>query len=341
MGGQPLAILSTGLVCSVGLNAPAACAAIRAGVTNPSETRFIDSTGEWIMAHQVVLEKPWRGSTKLAKMAATAINECLVNIDRGKWSGIPLLLCVAERERPGRMDAVEDQLFTGIEEELGAHFSAYSSILPHGRVSTGVALKVARKLIYEQCAEAVLIAAADSLLTASALSALEQSDRILTNGNSNGFMPGEGAGAVLIGRPTGTPQVHCVGLGFGVEISAIDCDEPLRADGLTEAIKSALVDAQCELHDLDFRITDISGEHYYFKEAALALSRILRMRKHDFDILHPADCIGECGAVAGVAMLAVVDVACHKGYARGWNILAHMANDAGSRCACVFRFGIA
>ena len=28
------------------------------------------------------------------------------------------------------------------------------------------------------------------------------------------------------------------------------------------------------MHDLDYRITDLSGEQYYFKEAALALGRI-------------------------------------------------------------------
>ena len=50
----------------------------------------------------------------------------------------------------------------------------------------------------------------------------------------------------------------------------------MRADGLATAIKGALADAGCEMHDMDYRITDLSGEQYYFKEAALALSRTLR-----------------------------------------------------------------
>ena len=73
MTGARLAILSTGLVTAVGLDAPASCAAMRAKVTNPSETRFIDSEADVIRAHQVTLEKPWRGLTKLAKMVAMAI----------------------------------------------------------------------------------------------------------------------------------------------------------------------------------------------------------------------------------------------------------------------------
>jgi hypothetical protein len=58
MAAEPIAVRATGLVTSVGLSAPAACAAMRCKLTNPSETRFIDSAGEWIMGHSVQLEKP-------------------------------------------------------------------------------------------------------------------------------------------------------------------------------------------------------------------------------------------------------------------------------------------
>jgi 3-oxoacyl-[acyl-carrier-protein] synthase-1 len=130
----------------------------------------------------------------------------------------------------------------------------------------------------------------------------------------------------------------CAGIGFGMETAHIDSGEPLRAEGLTAAIKGALTDAGCWMHDLDYRITDLSGEQYYFKEAALARSRILRQRKEEFDIWHPAESIGESGAVAGVASLAVADTACRKAYTAGPNILSHMANDAGQRAAAVLHF---
>ena len=56
-----VAIVNTGLVTSVGLSSPAACAAIRAGLTNPTQTRFKDSEGEWMMGHAVPLDTPWQG----------------------------------------------------------------------------------------------------------------------------------------------------------------------------------------------------------------------------------------------------------------------------------------
>jgi 3-oxoacyl-[acyl-carrier-protein] synthase-1 len=185
----------------------------------------------------------------------------------------------------------------------------------------------------------VLIVATDSLLTWPTLSHFEQNDRLLTERNSNGFMPGEGAGALLIGPPSGKGgELLCTGIGFGRESAHIDSEEPLRADGLTQAIKAALTDAGCQMHDFDFRITDISGEQYYFKEAALALSRTLRQRKEEFDIWHPAECTGEIGATAGSAIISTAQAACTKRYTKGPNIIAHMANDAGQRSAISLQY---
>jgi 3-oxoacyl-[acyl-carrier-protein] synthase I len=333
-----LAIRAVGLVTSVGLSAPAACAAIRAKLTNPCETHYVDSAGEWIRAHEVPLDGPWRGLGRLARMGAMAVEECLDQVPREEWQQIPVFLCVAEQDRPGRLQALDEQLLGEIQELLGARFGPSSAIVPHGRAAVAVALMQARNLIKQQRVARVLIVAADSLLKWETLSHYERNDRLLTKRNSNGFMPGEGAGALLVTEPTGSAELLCVGLGFGMEAAHIDSSEPLRADGLTSAIKAALADGGCEMHEMEYRIADISGEHYYFLEASLAVSRVLRRRKRGFDIWHPAECTGEAGAVAGVSVIAVADAACRKGYSRGRDILAHMSNDNGRRAAVTLHF---
>lgn len=338
MNRVPMAVRKTGLVTSVGLSAAASCAAMRAKITNPSETRFIDSSGDWIMAHQVALQQPWRGITKLAQMAVLAIDEALADVPRGKWHTVPLLLCLAERERPGRQPDLDGEVFGRIEAELGLQFHEASAIVPHGRVSVALALNQARQLLTQPGIAQVLIVATDSLLSWPTLSHYEQRGRLLTAKNSNGFMPGEGAGALLVGLPDQRDALLIGGIGFGKENAHIDSDEPLRAEGLSSAIKAALADAAVQMHDLVFRITDVSGEHYYFKEAALALSRTLRQRKTAFDIWHPAECTGEAGALAGASVIAVADAACRKDYANGPAILAHMANDNGARAAVTLQY---
>ena len=267
-----------------------------------------------------------------------AFAECLEQVPADDWPTIPLLLCVAEPERPGRLDGLDELLLTEIEVVLEARFSPESGVIPRGRISAIRGLAEARRLIQEGGATQVVIAATDSLLTWPTLRAYQESERLLTTTNSNGFIPGEGAGAVLVSRPAGGAELRCLGVGFGTEPAHIDSGEPLRADGLASAIRAALADACCALHDLDYRITDLSGEQYYFKEAALALSRILRQRKEEFDIWHPAECIGEAGAAAGVAILAVAATACCKAYTPGPRILSHCADDSGRRSAAILSF---
>lgn len=339
MTATPLAVLGAGLISSVGVCAPASCAAIRAKLTNPTETRFLAEDGDWLMAHEVVLEKPWRGMTKLAKMAAVAIEEALSSVPKILWGEIPMLLCVAEADRPGRMERLDEELFARVEQELGARFAAQSTVIPEGRVSVARALLEARLLIQRCGIDKVLIAATDSLLCWPTLSYYEHEERLLTTRNSNGFMPGEGAGALLVsGSQTNASQLICMGIGLGQEHATISSGEPFRADGLSSAMVQALHEAGVALHEIDLRISDISGEQYYFKEAALALSRNLRTRKEEFDIWHPAESTGEQGAVAGAAIVVLADMAGRRGYAKGANILAHMANDAGQRAALTLQY---
>jgi 3-oxoacyl-[acyl-carrier-protein] synthase I len=333
-----IAVLRSGLITSVGLSAAQSCAAFRAKLTNPIETRFLDPEGEWIVAHQVPLDQPWRGVTRLVKMAAIAIAEAVEGIDKDELTRIPLLLCVAEKEREGNMVGSDDQLMVRIETELGVHFAAESTTLAEGRVGVAVALAEARARIAELGLTRVLVAATDSLLSRATLKHYGGKGRLLTAANSNGFIPGEAAAALLVGPATGSPrEVACTGIGFGHESAHVESDEPLRGDGLSQAIKAALGEAGRRMSEMDFRITDIAGEHYYFKEATLAASRILRDRRHDFDIWHPAECTGEVGSAAGVGIVVFAKEACDKGYAIGPNILAHMANDDGRRAALCFK----
>jgi 3-oxoacyl-[acyl-carrier-protein] synthase-1 len=177
------------------------------------------------------------------------------------------------------------------------------------------------------------------LLTGPTLTSFENQGRLLTAGNSNGFIPGEAASAILVARATSGHHLQIDGLGFATENAAIDKEEPLRGDGLMRAILASLRDAGRAMHEMDFRIVDVSGEQFYFKEAALALARTMHVHKEEFDIWHPAESIGETGSAVGPALIAVAAASAKNAYAPGTNALFHFANDAGKRAAIVARLG--
>jgi 3-oxoacyl-[acyl-carrier-protein] synthase-1 len=332
-----LAVEACGMVSGVGLSAPASCAAIRCGLNNFAETRFMDSVGEWITGSEVPLEMPWRGRAKLARMAAMSIKECVADLHPDDLKGIPLVLCLAEKDRPGRIEGQEEHLIDEIQDLLEFKFDPKLPVISNGRVSGVQAIETAYKFLstgrYRYC----IVAATDTYLTARTLSAHEKANRILTEQNSDGFIPGEAGAAILLtpASRSSRASISINGFGFGTEPASIESGKPLRADGLVQTFKAALSASGLSMGDLDYRITDANGEQYKFKEGDLAVTRLLREHKGEFDIWHPADCIGEVGAATVPSVLAVAEAAARKGYSRGDNVLCHFGNDNGERAAMI------
>lgn len=334
---RSLAILGSGMVTGVGLSAPASCAAIRCAIDNFNETRFIDEGGEWIIGSEVPLEEPWRGFEKLVQMATSAIRECHAHAGALPLASVPLLLCVAEPARPGRAYGLDNELLKEIEKALGAKLHPRSAVIARGRVAIAEALHLASHLITSQSPLA-MIAGVDSFLSWPTLSVYQSKSRLLTSKNSNGFIPGEAAASILVGVPkSAADNLICVGIGAGNEPATVESEEPLRANGMVEAFRQAFADAGCTMAEVDYRLTDLNGEQYAFKEAALAMNRTLRTRKARFPIWHPTDCIGEVGAAIGPLSLGVALAAARKGYAPGPGVLCHFADDGSDRIALVLR----
>ena len=326
------------MVTSVGLNAPAACAAIRAGIDNMAETRFMDSGGKWIVGSSVPLDPPWRGRAKMVHLVVPAIRECLNAVRGIPTEQIPLMLCVAEKDRPGRLEGLDDKLFYEVTTELDLSFHERSMVIAGGRVGGVWAIRKAQELLYQERVSCCLVAGVDTYLVSGTLREYVANNRILTDKNSDGFIPGEAGSAILIGKVGSAvgKRMTILGIGFGTEKATILTEEPLRADGLVKAIKQALAKSGLNIANIDYRITDNNGEQYGFKEASLALTRILRVRKAEFDVWHPVDCIGEVGAAIVPCVISVAMAAMQKDYAPGNKGIFHFSNDDGQRAAIVF-----
>ena len=102
MNSQALAIVESGMVSGVGLDVP--LPPVRPFVvrlSNFQETRFMDSGGEWIIGSSVPLELPWRGISKLSKMLASVLRECIACEPTLNIKAVPILICLAERTARG------------------------------------------------------------------------------------------------------------------------------------------------------------------------------------------------------------------------------------------------
>ena len=147
MNRAPLLVLRCGMTTAVGLTAPASCAAIRAGLDRFQETRFVARGGTRLIAAMVPLEETWRGLERVARLAAGPIRECLEAASDVPVDGIPLLLCVAEPDRPGRLAGLNQELMSLVAAKLGIGLHPASRIVAMGRVGGGIALREAARLL--------------------------------------------------------------------------------------------------------------------------------------------------------------------------------------------------
>jgi 3-oxoacyl-[acyl-carrier-protein] synthase-1 len=330
-----LDLVGSGMVTAVGYTAASSCAAIRAHIDGFQRTRF-EFDGDFVQAAPVPLDvAPLQ--EKLATMAVAAIDQCMQVVPGDDAQDTAIALCLAETDRPGRLSGL-DERFAAV---LRARAERAARFGPHVRLFFGPlgaieALLWADEVLGAFAARQCVVVGVDTLMTPETLTALHAAGKLLTATNSDGFIPGEAAAALVVARTTDAPvALECRGIGWGLERALPGSGKPLRGDGLALAYRAALKAASCGFEAVDYRLTDVAGDQFAFKEAALGLLRTMRVRKKAFELWHPADCVGNVGAAAPLVVLGVALAAARKSYAPGPGVLCHFSDDTGRRAAVV------
>ena len=280
------------------------------------------------------------GAAKLQEMLVSAILEALA-AGAARLEETVLFLCLPEVERPGRLPGLDPGFASSVRSrvEKAGRLASRERVFEAGTMGGIRALLEADQFLARREATACVVAGVDTFLTAETLAAYHAQRRLITLRSSDGFLPGEAAAAIVVSHrsPAGGSGLRCLGIGLGQERATMDSDQPLRADGLVKAYQAAFQDAGTGYEQIDYRLTDINGEQYAFKDAALALSRTLRKRRETMDLWHPSDCVGRIDAAAVPLVLGVALAAARKLYAPGPGVLCHFSDDTGARAAAVLR----
>lgn len=199
-------LTAVGMVCSVGLSAAAACAAMRAGIARFGELRYLDNQMAPIIGATVPSLPPLLGQrNRLVEMLAMALSDCLRNSDMElrMLEQVPLLVGLAEPQLSAGGAAAEKCIIAGVESRLGLRFHpTLSRTLQKGHTAGFFALHAARELFRDDRVLACLVCGVDSYLNAEVLLRLDEHGRLKTETNSDGLIPGSSSTGKMLAGPT-------------------------------------------------------------------------------------------------------------------------------------------
>ena len=345
---EDVVIVSTGMMSAVGLSAAETAASVRAGTALFGETSILDHRFEPL----VLAEVPEDGLPDLAegldglgltarearmlRLAGPAIEECLKSLPRGEPPPA-LILALPETETTKPVDAA--MFLTCLARQVGPLFDLERSAAPHrGRAGGMAAIEQAAAEIREGRAQFILAGGVDTyrdLYVLGILDAVEK--RVKSAAHADGFIPGEGAGFVLVASRAAAasagvePLARVSVLSQAVEPGHLYSAEPYKGEGLAIAVQG-LIRSGGLPGPIQEVYSSMNGENHWAKEWGVARIRSHHAFAPEHGLHHPADCLGDTGAACGPLMVGLAAVGIKSQYRRS-PALVYASSDRAARTA--------
>lgn len=292
---------------------------------------------------------PWldvsmTGIERIKALLFPAIDQVL-DTQFAQGAGLQIAVALGLPEpRPGMPAEIRPMLMSALEERYPNCFSVSASF-PVGHAAGLLALEAACQRLARGTLDACVVAGVDSYLHPETLEWLEQCDQLHgagTNNNAWGFIPGEGAGALMLVRERTVEKLGIKVMGQILSVSCAQESKRIKTDtvcigeGLTEAFRGALrilpegtliSDSYC----------DMNGEPYRADEYGFAALRTKDHFQSASDFVAPADCWGDVAAAGAPLHIGLAVIAGQKAYANGANAFVWASSEQGQRGAAVVR----
>jgi len=343
-------ITGLGMVSSVGIDMIQTCASVRAGIN-----RFRENPGyvckpedlDWVDPEPYVgAAAPWLEHAPYEERIEALLLDALQDLIRNSGmtrealagTGVCVSLPAHVLPETALLEGRISDLFRKAAGGKGAPPTLFTSGHAGGFDALANAVSDLRQGKYKAC----IVAGADSYHDSRILAKLDSDGRLKSKRNKDGFIPGEGASALLVETRAGAQQRKASilavlsGLGLGRESATVNSDRPSSGRGLAQAIGMAL-SGENQPAEILWAAGDLNGESYRAGEWGLcqvALPAFFRALKH---VWHPADATGDVGAASGPMLVSLVARAFERGYARADRCLIFGSSDGEARGAIILQ----
>jgi 3-oxoacyl-[acyl-carrier-protein] synthase-1 len=361
-----IAVGGLGMVTSVGRTAPAACAAIRAGISRPHEVSgftVLDEIGSPVplTAHPIRdFAEGFHGFGKWVRLAEGALFDLRLRgalaerAERSWWERLALIAAVPDPEsRFLSRDPIDDDrlsraFLAPVLDLLDLPVAPSSCrFVRKSEVGFLAALGLADEEIGSGRAQRALVVAVDSLIEPLCLSNLSARNRLKTADQPVGLSPGEaGVAALLEGLdapPSGEadrPRPAIVrSVAVGREPRFDEERNTSQGGELSASIRTVLTKGAAVPFRGDW-ITSLNGELGQASELGSALHRLTPATiDPEVRLLHPCSEIGDAGAAGAAVAFGLAIHGFWRGAARGDATLLTSRTDEGEVGAAVLARG--
>jgi len=341
MSADDIVVVSAGAVTAVGLTLVETAASVRAGIMRFVEAPCPDQEPF------VIAQPPEAGipdlepdlaasfttrEIRMLRLAKPAISECLGPI-RALGERIVLVAGLPDYEM--KFLRGPTAFLRQLAAECGAALESYFGA-PGGRAGGLLAMRHGMDLLSSGQAGWVLAGAADSYFQLDVLGQLDGEGRLKSSRHMDGFIPGEGAGWLLLTRRAkaeraGLPVLAALSaVAAGMEEGHIYSQAPYLGDGLARTLDilfgNGLSEPVREVY------SSMNGERYWSKEWGVAFLRHRAAFHPECRMHHPADSFGDTGAACGPLLVSLAITGIREGY-RYAPCLVYSSSDHGERAA--------
>ncbi len=356
-------LTAAGMASSLG-DVATACAAIRAGLSRPTEIAHQQAID--FDAHEAVpvIGHPAGSTTegfaapaRWMILAQAALEDLASSAkfppatDAGFWDKTGLLLVTPVLtdarlfDLPAcRAETVWDSCIRPALKEAGLLLNkANFQVLSEGHAGTAHAMSLAGEWLQGGELARVVILAVDSLLDGHSLQWLAEYQRLKCEANPVGLAPGEAACALLLENQAGAERRGVRALG-SVAHAAFDPDGPHFLEpsarhnpALARVLREAISSRDGAERFSGDMIVDLNGEEWRAAAFGAAQAAVPNELLGNPRVFPPAVCLGDTGAASAAIGVAMSLRAFVRGYSRGTESLVLSLSDFGEAGAVLLR----
>jgi hypothetical protein len=329
-------IVKWGAVSPLGSAAAQTGFFLRAGSNNIRLTPFIDDWGERVqMSYVASLAPSLVGVERMTLLASKALYPLAEQL-RPRTR---IVLSLPERFREGPLSNSLNEQGQVFAERFSREISAGTKDLrfeyfPAGRAGGALALARAIDSLNRGEADFAIAGGVDSFYEWPALQQIQKQDRFLTQDNLDGFIPGEGAAFLGLSTQLRYPRTACVAaLGTGIEPNPVLSEQPSAAQGITQAMNTAVQPLRDARRRTEYWIVDLTHETYGIDEFQTVIARFGDVLGVPTRLETPLREIGDIGAATLPLFAVLACEAWTRKYAPDQYCIALAGSDSGLRGA--------